>query len=161
MSATIATPALKEGMLFGAVLGVVLILLHWLSGAGSAGAVFLLSLALALGVYLLAGLRAARFTGDTGAGAIAGLMTALVSSVMGLLVDFALVIVQPGQLTSIQGDINQTLQQMGVSVHVSQGVLVGAILIGLLVVLLLSLLVGGLMGALGGSLGKRQYQAAL
>ena len=66
-----------------------------------------LSLALALGVYLLAGLRAARFTGDTGAGAIAGLMTALVSSLMGLLVDFALVIIPQGKLASIQSVVNQ------------------------------------------------------
>lgn len=161
MSATITTPALKEGMLFGVVLGVGLLLLHWLSGAGAAGAVFLLSLALALGVYLLAGLRAARFTGDTGAGAIAGLVTALVSSLMGLLVDFTLVIATPGQLASIQSGINQALQQAGIAAQMSRGVVVGAIVIGLLVALLLSLLVGGLMGALGGSLGKRQYVAAL
>jgi hypothetical protein len=161
MSATITMPALKEGVLFGVVLGVVLILLHWLSGPGAAGAVFLLSLALTLGVYLLAGLRAARFTGDTGAGAIAGLMTALVSSLMGLLVDFAFMLVQQGQLASIQSAVNQALQQAGMSAQVSQGVLIGAIVIGLLMVLLLSLLVGGLVGALGGSLGKRQYVAAL
>ncbi|HEX6780242.1 MAG TPA: hypothetical protein VF099_18670 [Ktedonobacterales bacterium] len=160
MSATITTPALKEGMLFGAVLGVSLILLHWLSLPGTAGMLLLLSLALTLGVYLLAGLRAARFTGDTGAGAIAGLMTALVSSTMGLLVDFAWVVIPQGQLANMQSAINQALQQAGVAVQVSQGVLIGAIVIGLLVALLFSLLVGGLVGALGGSLGKRQYVAA-
>ena len=160
MSATITTPALKEGLLFGAVLGVSLILLHWLSLPGTAGMLLVLSLALTLGVYLLAGLRAARFTGDTGAGAIAGLMTALVSSTMGLLVDFAWVVIPQGQLASMQSAIDQALQQAGVAVQVSRGVLIGAIVIGLLVALLFSLLVGGLVGALGGSLGKRQYVAA-
>lgn len=160
MSATITTPALKEGLLFGAVLGVGLILLHWLSLSGTAGMLLVLSLALTLGVYLLAGMRAARFTGDTGAGAIAGLMTALVSSTMGLLVDFAWVVIPQGQLANMQGVIDQALQQAGVAAQVSQGVLIGAIVIGLLVALLFSLLVGGLVGALGGSLGKRQYVAA-
>lgn len=160
MSATITTPALKEGLLFGAVLGICLILLHWLSLPGTAGMLLVLSLALTLGVYLLAGLRAARFTGDTGAGAIAGLMTALVSSTMGLLVDFAWVVIPPGQLAKTQSAIDQALQQAGVAVQVSQGVLIGAIVIGLLVALLFSLLVGGLVGALGGSLGKRRYVAA-
>lgn len=161
MSANITTPALREGVLFGVVLGVVLILLHWLSGPGAVGEVLLLSLALTLGVYLLAGLRAARFTGDTGAGAMAGLMTALVSSLMGLLVDFAFLLVQQGQLASMQSTVNQVLQHAGLSAQVPQGVLIGAIMLGLLMVLLLSLLVGGLVGALGGSLGKRQYVAAL
>jgi hypothetical protein len=161
MSATITTPALREGVLFGAVLGVVLILLHWLSGPGAAGEVLLLSLVLTLGVYLLAGLRAARFTGNTGAGALAGLMTALVSSLMGLLVDFAFILLEQGQLASIQSAVNQALQHAGMSGQVPQGVLIGAIVLGLLVVLLLSLLVGGLVGALGGSLGKRQYVTVL
>ena len=161
MSSTITTPALREGVIFGVVLGVALILLHWLSMPSAAGEVLLLSLALTLGVYLLAGLRAARFTGDTGAGAMAGLMTALVRSLMGLLVDFAFILLQQGQLASMQRAVNQALQQAGVSGQVPQGVLIGAIVIGLLVVLLLSLLVGGLVGALGGSLGKRQHVAAL
>jgi hypothetical protein len=158
-SATTTTDglSLREGVRLGGMLGLVLIILRGLSLVGFVGIlVSPLSLVLALATYGVAGLRAAQRTGSTQTGAYAGVVTALVSSLLSLGASFLFIVLDQASLQEMLGNFNRILQQVRVSFQLTQSMLLGAIVLGLLVVLLLSLLVGMAMGAIGGRLGKQR-----
>jgi|GEM_PF-5957832 len=157
---TTSRPPLREGLLVGSTLGLVLIILRLLSLPGYAGTlVSALALALALAAYFVSGLQAAQQTGSIQTGAFAGLVTAFVSSLLSLGAMLIVTVMRQEQLHNTLSSLNLALQQAGINFHITESLLLGGMLLGLLVVLLLSLLVGLAMGALGGSLGKQRRQA--
>jgi hypothetical protein len=83
-------------------------------------------------------------------------MTALVSSLFSLATTFLFIVLDQAQLQSTLGSLNLALQREGVTVHLTEGMLLGGIVLGLLVALLLSLLVGMAVGAIGGSIGRQK-----
>lgn len=151
-------PALREGLLLGLALGLVLLVLRWLGTLAPDGALWLLlSLVLMLDLYLLAGLRAAQQTGNTRTGAYAGLLTALVSSLLSLTASFVALVAQPDALAGLLNVVNHVLQQSRMAFQVPESVLIGALIIGYLTTLCLFLLLGALAGALGASLGRARH----
>jgi hypothetical protein len=152
-------PALREGLLLGLTLGLVLLVLRWLGMLASAGTFWpLLSLALMLDLYLLAGLRAAQQTGNTRIGAYAGLLTALVSSLLSLTASFVALVAQPDALAGLLSAVNAVLQHSRLALQIPQSVLIGALIISYLTALCLFLLLGTLAGALGASLGRARHR---
>ncbi|MGO8949702.1 MAG: hypothetical protein ACLQUY_19025 [Ktedonobacterales bacterium] len=161
-------PAVRNGLIFGAILAAVNILnvfIQWMSGSYQAiaqassgstttftsGSLFgCLAFLAGLALSFIAGMNTVSVTGRLGSGAIAGLVTGvvgeLVGGVLGLIVILALVLPNLPTPTST----NLTAPQI-------DGVIVGGALLGLVLGLVVDGVIGAGLGYLGGLVGKNNY----
>lgn len=168
-------PAIRNGLIFGAILGVLGLgntLVQWLAGAYSVstrttngfttvnlnntGPSSLLQCVLFLAMLALtfvAGILAARRTGKVGSGSIAGLVTGVVGALTGGIVGLVTIItlVAPG----LQAPADSTMSTGQV-----QALLIGATIFGVIVGLAVDVGIGAGMGALGGLIGANSYRNA-
>jgi hypothetical protein len=168
-------PAIRNGLLFGALLGALGLanaVIQWLTGAYHAvanttngftsvtvadtGAPALLSCILFLALLALtftAGILAARSTGKVGSGALAGLCAGLVGGLVSGVGNLVIILtfVAPG----IQAPAGSSMTQAQVQV-----LLLGTTIGGAIVGLLLDAGLGAGMGALGGLLGANSARRA-
>ncbi len=154
-------PALNQGIIFGAIVGVILIvylLLNYIVyNATLTLIVGIASFLVELGLYAFAGYRASAQTGRTGTGAIAGLYTGLIGGLIGAITATILlfVFVDTARIRA-QGLITDPAakQIYTNSFVITTGVI--AILIGLA----LAIGYGAGLGAIGGVLGRRRAPQA-
>jgi hypothetical protein len=150
-------PALREGLLFGIILGIFeivagivqnFVVLHSLDTVFS-----VMFLILTIALNLLAGIRASQQTGRVSTGALAGLIVELISSVFSSIKILADIFVFDTllhrwllQATSGQAQLFNTNQ--------FASFVMAEIVIGFVVIPLL----GAMIGAIGGLIGKRRAQ---
>jgi hypothetical protein len=144
-------PALQNGLLFGAILGILEIILPLLlSGIG-----FLLNVLLYLFLVGYAGYRAAARTGKVSTGLVAGLLVGLFSSVIACI---PLLIYYLSNIDAFRAQLQQEIAAN----NVYQGVTLTNNLVIVSVILFLVLLVAGAtllglgIGSIGGAIGKGQ-----
>lgn len=143
--------AFRQGAFIGVILGVVQIVLSLL-------AVYLpifgngwLNVALWAGAFLLAGIQASKRTGRLGTGALAGFWTAVIAGVIALVSEILMIMTNLGILSS---QIQQGLQQAGITQTISDETIMGMILILFGILFLLGLGWGALFGLFGGLIGR-------
>ena len=150
-------PALREGLMFGTILGIFEIvsgLLQNFFGLHSLDTIFsVMFLILTIALNLLAGIRASQQTGRVSTGAFAGLIVELISSVFGSVNILAEIFVFDTILHRwlLQATSEQA-QQFNTNTFVT--FVIAEIIIGFVVMPLL----GTLIGAIGGLIGKRRAQ---
>jgi hypothetical protein len=143
----VQNPALREGLLFGVILGLVQILLSFIN-IGSLGSY--IPIILAFGAYIFAGLRASQQTGKLGTGVFAGLWTGLFSSVIS---SIPLLLVTFINMDAIIKNIEKTNHT-----QVSSSQLITSVFYYLFIGIILAVLFGLVGGALGGFMGKNRRQ---
>jgi hypothetical protein len=151
-----ANPALRQGLIFGIVLGIIqealgLIITY---GAPAASLGSTLSLATFLAALLLyggAGYQAARQTGRTSTGALAGTITGLVCSVFGLVIS---IIVTLATLDIVRQHTQAEGDRLHMGIHYTNQLIIQGTIFNNLIGIVLSLILGVGLGALGGALGK-------
>ena len=161
-------PALNQGILFGVIVGVILII--YLLVAYIA---YVPTLSLILGIatfvielflYAVAGYRASAITGKTGTGAIAGLFTGLFGGLIGAVVSIILVVVfvDATRTRTLSVVTTASLRHLYTNSFII-GTGIGAALLGLG----FAIGYGAAAGAIGGVIGRRRapqaqsYQEAL
>ena len=164
-----ANPALRNGLIFGAILAAVNILsviIQWVTGSYQATAqaasgnttaisatsllgcfTFLIALALAF----IAGMKTVSTTGRVGTGAIAGLITGLVGELIGGILGVILVIALVTPHLTMPAGSNLTVGQM-------HAFIVGTAIAALILGLIIDGGIGAGLGAIGGLLGKGNYR---
>jgi hypothetical protein len=152
-----SSPSLRQGLLFGLILGLALAVIDVitsfvdLGGAGLAvsSVTFLLSLA----VYFFAGMRASQQTGKLTTGLLAGSWAGLVSSLLSFL---ATLLITLTTIDAIRARLQAVAAQQHVQIQYTNSLIIGsAVVVGLLVVGFY-ILVGLGMGSVGGAIGKRR-----
>jgi hypothetical protein len=145
-------PAVREGLIFGAGLAVLLVINSVLSIYANIGWGQFITLLAGIGAMLFAGVRAGQATGRVNAGLIAGLVTGLFSSAVNLVVVMALTLVNVDK-------VRQTMQTAadavgGAKLHYTNQMAVGLSLLGLVIDLIVASLIGLGLGWLGGRIGS-------
>ncbi len=148
-------PALREGLMFGTMLGIFGIvsgLLQNFVGLNSLNIVLsVMFLILTIALNLLAGIRASQQTGRVSTGALAGLIVELISSVFGFIDILADIFVfdtllHRWLLQTTSGQAQQSYTNLFVTLTITE------ISIGFVVMPLL----GSVIGAIGGMIGIRR-----
>ena len=149
-------PALQQGLIWGFILGLVLLAISYFSG-GLGLIVTLIALALILVFAFIAGQRASQRTGRTATGVWAGLLTGAISALLTVIVNGVFAF---ANFDATVQSFKNTAQSQGVNPNsVTPQVVTTTIISNILITLVLAILlalVGGLVGgALGGSRGRR------
>jgi hypothetical protein len=148
-------PALREGLMFGTILGIFEIvsgLLQNFVGLHSLNTVFSVTfLILTIALNLFAGIRASQQTGRVSTGALAGLIVELISSVFGcinILADIFVfdTLLHRWLLQATSGQTQQSYTNQFVTLAIAE------IIMGFVVLPLL----GSVIGAIGGMIGIRR-----
>jgi hypothetical protein len=149
-------PALQQGLIWGFILGLVLLVISYFSG-GLGQISTLIALALILVFAFIAGQRASRRTGRTATGVWAGLLTGAISALLSIIVNgvFAFVKFDATVQTFKDAAQSEGINPNSVTPQAVTTTIISNILI-ILVLAILIALVGGLVGgALGGRRGRR------
>ena len=144
-----AHPALREGLVFGVILGIITFatnLLHnFLNSNTLISMIGVLFLIITIALNLLAGVRASRQTGRVGTGALAGLIMQLISSLLGVISILTELFVFNSQLHRLF----QSLSPAAAS-DMAQQFITAQIIYTVVV-----LVIGAVIGAIGGLIGRR------
>jgi hypothetical protein len=144
-------PALRWGLIFGVVAGVVGVLdvaLPYVVKAPTAQDVGgFIAFAIFLVIYFLAGWLATRDTGKVSAGTIAGLVAAAIGELIGGLVGIGLIAASPRAYALVNGE----------SLNTQASVLLTVAIMGILMGVLIYATFGAGLGALGGLLAQARH----
>ncbi len=142
-------PALREGLVFGVILGIISFatdLLHnFLNSNTLISMIGVLFLIITITLNLLAGVRASQQTGRVGTGALAGLIMQLISSLLGVISILTELFVFNSQLHRLF----QSLSPAAAS-DMAQQFITAQIIYTVVV-----LVIGAVIGAIGGLIGRR------
>ena len=150
--ARISNPALREGLLFGIIVGILEVVFSFIS-IGSLGTLIALALFIVFGS--IAGSRASQQTGKMSTGALAGLWVGLFSTAI-----YAIVvsIYTFATLNTQLQDLQRTLDQQHANIKATNQLIFFGVVVTIIITLVLSSLFGLVGGALGGSMGRRRAQ---
>jgi hypothetical protein len=160
-------PAVRWGLIFGGIIAVLSLLgdgLRFATGGGEsfAGAgggigilVGVLLFLIGLALFFVAGMFAARDTGRTGTGSIAGLIAGLVGGAIGAIATIIILLTLPASVFQTVTANNPGTNISGDQLHTI--FIVGGV-IGAVIGLLINAGIGAGVGALGGLAGKGQYR---
>jgi hypothetical protein len=151
-------PAMREGLTFGVVLGVIFVVQRILTLTTSVSFTGFIVLILAIGAYVWAGIRASGETGKVSTGLLAGLWTGLFSSLIDLVGSLILAAAFIGRM---RATIEAALRQAGSPLHVTTGMVILFTVVGLVFGTIGGVLFGLGFGALGGAIGKGRYQPSI
>jgi hypothetical protein len=157
---TTGSPAFRTGVTFGIILGIIQIAVGLINTYAKVGGMIslinIIGIIVAIILYLLAGLIAARQTGRVGSGAFAGLWTGVISSILGFIATLLFTYLNRAGLRRTALSAAQTAAgqiHQSVPAITTQTVLGAAIVAGILGILL-SILLGLILGAIGGLFGR-------
>jgi hypothetical protein len=155
MQARTGNPALRNGLLFGVILGIIEIALSFLLG----GLGFLLSVLLFLFIVGYAGYRASVRTGKVSTGLLAGLLAGLLSSVIAAI---PLLIYYLSNIDTLRTQLQQ--QMAGSSLPqgftLTNNLVIASVILLLVVLVGVATLLGLGFGSIGGAIGKGQAPRA-
>jgi hypothetical protein len=144
-------PALREGLVFGVTLGIIVItgnLLQNFVGSNMLGNILgVMVLIVVIALNLLVGIRASQRTGRVGTGALAGLIMELISFLFGAILTLTKIFVFDTPLHHILTHATSELAQQFITVSSISFVVY--------------LLLGAVIGAIGGLIGRKRAQLPL
>ena len=147
--ARVRNPALRQGLIFGVVLGVILVGLNFII----TGLIFIVGLTIL--AALIAGMRASRETGRLTTGTLAGLWTGLIGTL--ILSIFALGFLL-FSIDAVRKNAQITANQQHLNIIYTNSQIITNYLIVYLILIALGVMFGVIGGALGGSFGRRRAQ---
>jgi hypothetical protein len=144
----IKNPALRQGLIFGLIFGLVPVALGFFISFG-----LLIVLGFYFVVALFAAQRASRQTGNLKTGVLAGLWTglfgSLVASIIPLIFDFL-------NLDAVRQSLQALADQQKLHVHYDIGVTVSSLLINFAIIIAIAILISLAGGAVGGLMGRNR-----
>src|SRR5260370_6119312 len=145
-------PALQQGLIWGFILGLVLLVITYFSGGlGQISTLF--SLALFLVFAFIAGQRASRRTGRTATGVWAGLLTGAISDLITVIFNGGFAFTN---LDATVQSLKNAAQSQGVSPNsVTPQAVTTTIISDILIIMVLAILLALVGGLVGGSRGRR------
>lgn len=167
-SRSTGSPAFRHGIRFGILLGIVQIALSLFTaygnGGNSASILSTAGVAVAVIIYLLAGLLAASRTGRVGTGSFAGLWTGIIGFLIGF---FGALVISSMNIDRLRQNAQVAAQAAAGQIHqavalpvTNQALLLAALMAGVLGILL-SLVLGLMLGAIGGLIGRAFFRPVL
>lgn len=147
--ARVRNPALRQGLIFGIVLGVILVGLNFIIS----GLIFIVGLTIL--AALIAGMRASRETGRLTTGTLAGLWTGLFGTVILSLFALGFLLFN---IDAVRKSAQITADQQHSHIIYTNSLIITDYLQLYLILLALGVLFGVIGGALGGNFGRRRAQ---
>lgn len=151
------SPAVRQGLIFGVIIGVIQIiiaLIGLIASLGTLGLIFsLLSIIVALVCYLLAGIRSSQQTGKVSTGLLAGLIAGLIGSIISFVETLIYTFINANSLAATA---QRVANQNHVNFHYTAGLIISGIAIYGVGLIILAVVVGLAVGSIGGAIGKRQ-----
>jgi hypothetical protein len=146
----------KIGALFGVVWGVILVANGIVSNALNIKWTSIVTIVVSLAIYFLSGMQASQRTAKVSSGLLAGLVTALFSSLIANATSFVLFATNSAKVEQARQAAQQAAQQAGAgqTITYSDTAIIALTAGGLVVSLIFATLVGLGIGALGGLAGK-------
>lgn len=145
-----SSPALKQGLIFGLILGVAEVLISLLGRVATLGIITsILSYLLYIGLPLVAGLRASPQTGRVSTGLLAGLWTGLFGSIIASIYTIIAFFLNIDAIRS-------AAQKASPNVRLTDNLLLIGIVVGVVFIIIVATLIGLGMGAIGGAIGRRR-----
>jgi hypothetical protein len=148
--AKVRNPALRQGLIFGIILGIILLALS-LIGFNN----FTITLILCLFAAFIAGRRASQETGRMATGTLAGLWTGLIGTFIPSIILIVLFLIN---IDAYRKSIQTNADQQHIHITYTNSLLIEGVLINFLVLLALGVLLGVGGGAVGGGFGRRRAQ---
>jgi hypothetical protein len=148
--------AFRIGLLFGVVLGVILIALDFAGLFLQDIAILfnIMGIVIALVAYFFAGFRASSQSGKVSSGLLAGMWTGLISQILSRTVNVVTLALSSSRLHQLTDTENQALARAGSNVRVTDAdILTFYIIIVVIIVIIVAAIALG-VGAIGGAAGK-------
>jgi ABC-type transport system involved in cytochrome bd biosynthesis fused ATPase/permease subunit len=145
--ARVRNPALRQGLIFGIILGVILLALSFISTN------FFITLALILLAAFLAGRRASQETGRITTGTLAGLWTGLIGIFIPSIISVILVLIN---IDAYRNSIQTAADKQHQHITYTNSMVITSLLINVLFLIVLGVLPGVIGGALGGNISRRR-----
>lgn len=154
-----ANPAVRQGLIFGAILAVLLVLNALLSiylGLVVTAISSIIVILVCAAAYIVAGMRAAQQTGQVNTGLLAGLITGAFSSLINAIVTVVLVIALVDTVRkSAQATSNQLLKANHLpTVTLTNSQVIASQVQNVIIGLIIASVLGLGLGALGGLIGR-------
>jgi hypothetical protein len=146
----VRNPSLRQGLLFGIILGIIMLALSFIITN------FYITLALILIAAFLAGRRASQETGRMTTGTLGGLWTGLIGTFIPSLILMVLFLIN---IEAYRKNAQAAADQQHLHITYTNTVLLEGLLINFLFLLILGILFGLLGGLVGGSFGRRRTQS--
>jgi len=147
--ARVKNPALRQGLFFGVILGIILIALSFFTSG------LLIPLILCLLAAFMAGMRASQETGKLSTGALAGLWTGLFGLFIPTVISMILLFVN---LDAVRKNAQTIADQQHLHITYTNSLILTNLLINFLIIIALGILFGIAGGAVGGNIGRRRAQ---
>jgi hypothetical protein len=146
--ARVRNPALRQGLIFGTILGFILLVISFFSSG------LTITLILCLLAAFIAGMRASQETGRITTGTLAGLWTGLIGIFIPSIISIVLLLINIDAVRKSAQDAANKLSNH--PIIYTNSLLLGGLLINFVILLALGVLLGVLGGAIGGSFGRRR-----
>jgi hypothetical protein len=148
--ARVGNPALRQGLIFGIILGIALLALSIVVGGS-----LIIIVALCLLAAILAGRRASQETGRITTGTLAGLWTGLFGILIPDIISFVFLLINID--AAVKSD-QQSANSQHLQITYTPSLVITDALISLAILIALGALFGAAGGFIGGSLGRRRAQ---
>ncbi len=148
--ARVRNPALRQGLIFGIILGIILVALS-LIGFNN----FTITLILCLFAAFIAGRRASQETGRMTTGTLAGLWAGLIGTFIPSIILMVLFLIN---IDAYRKSAQTNADQQHLHFTYTNSLLIEGLLINFLILLALGVLLGVIGGAVGGNIGRKRAQ---
>lgn len=149
MLARVRNPALRQGLLFGIVLGVILVGLNFVISG------LIIIVGLTILAALIAGMRASRETGKLTTGTLAGLWTGLFGTLILSIFSLGFLLFN---IDAVRKNSQIVANQQHLHIIYTNSQIIANYLIIYLIIISLGVLFGVIGGVVGGSFGRRRAQ---
>ncbi len=147
--ARVRNPALRQGLIFGIMLGVILLAISFIITN------FYITLALIFLAAFLAGRRASQETGRMATGAFAGLWTGFIGIFIPSIISMVLLLIN---IDAVRKSAQAVADKQQPHITYTNALLLEGLLINFLILLALGVLLGVIGGAVGGNIGRKRAQ---
>jgi hypothetical protein len=148
--ARVRNPALRQGLVFGIILGLILLAISFIGFSN-----FSITLILCLLAAFLAGFRASQGTGRMVTGSFAGLWTGLIGTFIPSIILMILFLLN---IDAYRKSAQTIADQKHLHITYTNSVLIEGLLINFVILLFVGVLFGVCGGALGGAIGRNRAQ---
>lgn len=145
--ARVGNPALRQGLIFGIILGVILLALSFIIND------LIITFALILLAAFIAGMRASQETGRLATGTLAGLWTGLIGIFIPSIISVVFVLFN---IEAYRKSLQTAADKQHVNITYTNSQLFTSLAINFLFLIVLGILPGVIGGAVGGNFGRRR-----
>jgi hypothetical protein len=147
--ARVRNPALRQGLIFGTILGIILLAISFFSS------VLTITLILCLSAAFIAGMRASQETGRITTGTLGGLWTGLIGLFIPSIISMILLLVN---IDAVRKSAQDAANKLSQHITYTNSMVLTVLAINFVILLALGVLLGVIGGVIGGSFGRRRAQ---